>query len=323
MDLVRKIQITGSNTYILSLPHSWIEKNHVTKGAQVYLRETSEGALQLSISSSSNVEKKHTISVSKTVLAHAIRNIVSTYVSGASTIILKGEETYTVAEEARRILSGVEITDETENLIVMKIRTDFTDLQYDSILRRIYNITRSMFLLTIKSFETSEKQQEEIKRKESEVDRLYLLALRQVSSSSTRPPQDEAVFKSIAAKAIEKISDHLETTYFEGSQFMPNKEIAKLLSKALDVYAVAYGFFADGTPGVEEFEREKAIFMRLYESFENSIKKEKDIKRILGFKSILENCLKVIRYSTDIVESGNDLMFAKADELNKENVAKK
>ncbi|MBI5347156.1 MAG: phosphate uptake regulator PhoU, partial [Candidatus Aenigmarchaeota archaeon] len=208
--------------------------------------------MQLTITSNNDVEKRHNISVSKDALDHAIRNIVSAYVSGASTIILKGEGMYTVAEEARKVLSGVEITDETESLIIMKIRTDFVDLQYDTILRRIYNITRSMFSLTIKSFEGAEKHLEEINRKESEVDRLYLLALRQVSSSSSRPAQDEAVFKSIAAKAIEKISDHIETIYTSGDRFMPNKEIARLLAKALDVYGAAYGFFADGSPEISQ-----------------------------------------------------------------------
>lgn len=315
MDIPRKIQVTGTNTYILSLPHSWIEKNNITKGTPIYLKENQDGSLQLTTSSSNSVgEKRHTISISSGTFENDIRNIVSAYVSGAETILLKGEETYTVAEEARRVLSGVEITDETENLIVMKIRTDFTDLRYDSILRRIYNITRSMFSLMLRSFENGEKHLEELRRKEGEVDRLYLLALRQVSSSSNRPAQDEAVFKSIAAKAIEKVSDHLETMYATGTGFMPNKKIAKLLTKASEVYSAAYGFFADGPAGIDTFEAEKATFLKLYDSFEAIIRKEKDAKRMLDLKSVAENCLKIVRYSSDIVESGNDLLFAKLGE---------
>lgn len=311
MELPRRIQITGKNTYILSLPHSWIEKSKISRGTVVYIKENTDGSLRLTTNPDKEEGRQCTISVSANALSHAIRNIVSAYVSGASTIVLKGEEPYTLAEEARKVLSGVEITDETEHVIVMKIRTDFVDLQYDSIVRRVYNITKAMFSLTIKAFGEGERHAEELKRKESEVDRLYLLALRQIASSSARPAHDEAVFKSIAAKSIEKVSDHLEAIYVSGDALMPNKEIARLLAKSLDVYSAAYGFFADGKPSVVEFETEKDEFMILYERLEGSIKKEKDMKKVLALKSIYDMCLKIVRSSADIVESGNDLLFSK------------
>jgi hypothetical protein len=92
---------------------------------------------------------------------------------------------------------------------------------------------------------------------------------------------------------------------------MPNKDIARLLAKSLEVYGAAYGFFADGKPGIIEFEAEKDGFMKLYTQFENGIRKEKDVKKILALKSISEMCLKIVRSSADIVESGNDLVFSK------------
>ena len=67
---------------------------------------------------------------------------------------------------------------------------------------------------------------------------------------------------------------------------------------------------------LDVFEKEQEAFTKLYEAFEVIIRKEKDVKKLLLLKSASEECSKIIRYSADIVESGNDLVFSKSGSPN-------
>jgi phosphate uptake regulator len=308
MDIPRKIQVTGRNTFIVSLPHGWASKNSIEKGDPVYLEENDDGSLHLALEKSSRDLKTCTIDVSSDSSEISMRNIVSAYVGGAGKIILRGKGTYTLAEEARRILSGVEISEEDDEALVLRILA-FDDLQMDNIIKREFSVTRSMFELAGSFFKQGSDVLTELSRKEDEVDRLYILLLRNLCIGSN--PGKEAVFKAIAAKSIEKVSDHLEDICIYGKDIAPSPPMGMLLERSFGIYLTAYKSFSENSLDHEGFTEAKGAYLAECEKVEAALKKEKNQSRMLGLRSLSERCSKVVRYSEDIMESANDILFAR------------
>jgi len=306
MDLPRKIQLTGRNTFIVSLPHEWVEKRGVAKGDAVYLNENEDGTLTFSLKPAERAQKTCVIEVSPGATETSMRNIVSAYVSGAGKIVLRGKGMSTVAEEARRILSGVEISEETENELELSILA-FDDLDVDSIIKRAFNVTNSMFNLATVMYRDGSDVLVEISRKEDEVDRLYLLVLRNFGMG--KDPKNQ-VFKAIAAKSIEKVSDHLEDICSSGKGVYPNKLIGGLLDRSAGVYSAAYDAFSKNEVDKGAFSDAKTQYLSDFEKVDETLKKEKNASRMLTLRSLCEKCNKVLRYSEDIMESGTDIVFA-------------
>ncbi|MCI0503302.1 phosphate uptake regulator PhoU [Candidatus Micrarchaeota archaeon] len=313
MDAPRKIQITGRNTFIVSLPHEWITKRSVNKGDAIYLNENGDGTLTLSLKQAKKGVKSCTIEVSKNAAEAAMRNIVSAYVGGAGTIVLRGQGMSTIAEEARRVLAGVEITDETGDALTLRVLS-FEDINIDGIIKRAFNVTNSMFELSAAAY--SEKGADvftEISRKEDDVDRLYLLLLRTmcVEGFSSR----EAVFKAIAAKSIEKVGDHLLDICLDAKEAGPYPLVAGLLERSAKVYASAYRALSTNELDRGQFTEAKNEYMAYLQKAESGLKKESDKTRMLALKAVLDKSLKIIRYSEDMIESSTDMYFARMESV--------
>jgi phosphate uptake regulator len=305
MDELRKIQVTGRNTYIVSLPYEWVTKKGLTKGAGVYLSENSDDTLTLALKKGERLPKACTITVSHSSFDSSMRNLVSAYIGGVDKIILRGEGTSLVAEEARRILSGVEIAEETTDSITLQILT-FDNLSADNILKRLFNVVQSMYGLAISALESGKKVQEELARKEDDVDRLYILLLRNLCLGNR--PSKETVFQAIAAKSMEKISDHLVELASEGKA--DSDAITELLGKAFNLYILAFESFLKGDMESRKFTELKKAFKADLERIDASLKKEKSAAKIIHNKSQAEKCLKLVRYCEDLIETGGDMVFA-------------
>jgi len=308
MDIPRKVQLTGRNTYIVSLPHEWVGRWKIAKGSPVYLNENKDGTLTLSLKESKKELWTCTIDVSSGAAEAAMRNIVSAYVAGAGTIVLKGRGVSTIAEEARRVLSGVEITDESGDTLTLRILT-FDDINMDGIIKRAFNVTQSMFNLAISAYRDGTDVSVEISRKEDDVDRLYLLLLRNLCIEGYT--SKDSIFKSIATKSIEKVSDHLEDICTYGKQVAPNELIAGLLERSKEVYSSAHEALSTNELDRGAFAQAKKAYLADFEKVDGTLKKEKNTSRMLVLRSIAERCNKVLRYSEDILESANDISFAK------------
>jgi len=309
----RKIQITGRNTFIVSLPHEWITKRSVNKGDSIYLNENDDGTLILSLKQAKKELKSCNIEVSKNAAEAAMRNIVSAYVGGAGMIVLRGQGMSTIAEEARRVLAGVEITDETSDVLTLSVLS-FEDINIDGIIKRAFNVTNSMFELSAAAYsDRGADVYTEISRKEDDVDRLYLLLLRTmcIEGFSSR----EAVFKAIAAKSIEKVGDHLQDICAEAKEVGPNPFVAGLLERSARVYASAYRALSTNELDRGQFAEANKEYMAYLQKAETALKKERDPTKMLVLKAIFDKSVKIIRYSEDMIESSTDMYFARMENV--------
>jgi phosphate uptake regulator len=311
MDASRKLQVTGRNTFIVSLPHEWVSRRGVKRGDAVYLNENEDGTLTLSLTQAKKEQRRCSIDVSGIASDDAMRNVVSAYVSGAGTIVLRGEGMSTIAEEARRVLSGVEITDESSESLTLRVLT-FEDIDFDGIIKRAFNVTNSMFGLSAAAFgEKAADVFTEMSRKEDDVDRLYLLLLRTMCISGFT--NREAVFKAIAAKSIEKVGDHLLDICSLAKSAGPSQQAVEMLARSAAVYAAAYRALSTNELDRGQFAAARHEYLAALQKAEASLKKEGDAARMLAQKGVLDRTLKIIRYSEDMIESSTDMYFARME----------
>ncbi len=304
MDNSRKIQLTGRNTYTVSLPHGWVRRLGVAKGHPVFIVENPNDTITLSTKAAAREKKSYTVSVDEG--EHTVmRNIVSAYIAGAGDIRLRGRETSTIADRARYMLSGIEIVSEGAEEIVLSILA-FENLDVDNVIKREFNVTKAMFNIAADAC-TGAANITEITKKEEEVDRLYILLLRELVASSV--PQREAVFKAVVAKSIEKVADHLVDLTRSANDAGKNEWLSELVHLAGDVYLRAFEAFSNNEPDSGKFRAAISKYKEKYETTGQALRRVKDPAKAMVMLLLLEKCNKVIRYSEDIIESNTDIVF--------------
>lgn len=308
MEIPRKIQLTGRNTYTVSLPHEWIDKLAIKKGECVYITDNKDGTLTFTTKQTRTDSKQYTIGITDGKHA-AMRNIVSAYIGGATRILLRGEETAIIAEQARQILSGIEIIEENDDEVTLSI-LKFEDLDVDNIIKREFNVTKSMFGL-VSGVCRGQGNPMEVSKKEEAVDRLYILVLRNLVHGATK--QKEAVFKAVVAKSIEKVGDHLVDLCKSAEDAGRSEWLADLVDHACEVYMQAFETFAKNELNNKNFKKAMTKYKETYHKADSILKREKNVPKMLILLMLLEKCNKVIRYSEDIMESNTDIIFVRME----------
>lgn len=305
MDETRRIQITGSNTYIVSLPQEWVKQSNLEKGDQVYLTTNADGTITLSQKQMKRVPKDYIIEADGD-RANAMRNVVSAYISGAGKITIRGKEISSIAEHARQLLSGVEIVDETENEISLKVLA-FDELEVNTVIKRAFGVTKSMFTFASEICRNGKGNMLEISKKEEEVDRLYILLLRELVAGKTSPKK--AVFKAVLAKSIEKIGDHVLDLCDNAKDAGKNEWLADLVDCAGEVYFNAVECWMKKEITNAKYKAAKVKYIEAYEKMDGEIGNTKDLAKRLILLILLEKCNKIVRYSDDIMECNTDMAF--------------
>lgn len=302
MEEQRKVQLTGNSTFIVSLPRAWAERNGVGRGSALYVGEDEAGNLLLSPRKTGKGKTEYVIEAMKGGDL-TLRKIISCYVAGADTIVVKGEGAGAAAEEARRKLSGLEIVEEEKDEIKLRI-IDFGDeLDVDKLIEREFKVTHKMLKLTASVFEGNLGAMEEVKERERDVDRLYLLLLRRFI---VRPGgKRSGIFKVLAAKIMERIGDHTEHVCRVGRKVVSNKHAVNAIEKTAEAYSsVAMGFLEKTGTGNElqkiavEIEKERTAWMS---------KAPKNKRGDEVMQSVFDECIRITRFFGDLSELGMNL----------------
>ena len=176
----RKLILFGSNSFIVSLPKSWIEKNNLSKGDLIQINETDN---ELIINSSNNNLKKEpqliTIHVDNKEINILRTELVSAYLRGYDDITLTGKEINQKIAKLREIvlkLPGVEIMDLTSTTMRVKNLLNEHSVSIDEIFSRTNNMLLSMIDDTIKCLEID--IHESILERDNDVNRMVFLSFR-------------------------------------------------------------------------------------------------------------------------------------------------
>ncbi len=222
--VLRKVQLTGGATLIVSLPKEWVKRVNLKPGDYVVIIPQPDNTLKISLAREGKMNLETVLKItSRMSPTIALREFVARYLMGYNTIkVVLADGTRKQREIIRdymaRSLIGVEIVEEAKNLMVVQCLAGYSELPLKTALRRMSNTTYYMISDVIANIrEASLESLEDIIKRDDDVDKFYLYIVRQmnlvalglilpyeVGLSNVR----ESVEYVMISKSIERIADH-------------------------------------------------------------------------------------------------------------------
>ncbi len=221
---IRKVQITGGSSFVITLPKEWIKSLNIKKNDSLGLIVQKDGTLLVTTDKVTEKKRKQKefIVESDTDKTYLFRLLVGAYVMGYSDIAIRSNETMPpqIREAIRmftQIAIGPEIVDEEPNLFVVKDLLSPMEMPFEKTVKRMYSLVESMHKDAIKSLKTNNKElAQNVVSRDFEVDRLYWLATHQYNviltdillSKKMGLSQEEASYFFLISRILERIGDH-------------------------------------------------------------------------------------------------------------------
>jgi phosphate uptake regulator len=215
----RKVQRTGKSTFIVSLPKSWATKNGIQAGSIVYITQSENGDLMLSIDRSER-EIKTKLDIGDRAGEQLKRDVIGCYLGGYRSIEVSSKSmTGAQKRDLHQIVNkliGPEILEETVNKVIIQDLLSSEELAAEKALRRIRTVVKSMIQDALSSMLSGNQDLAwDVIQRDDDVDRLNLLIARQfmevLRAGSVRQEalsSTTAFFFMQAASNLERIADH-------------------------------------------------------------------------------------------------------------------
>jgi len=181
----RKVQKTGGSTYIVSLPKQWAQ-GKVKEGDEVYV--SFEGDSVLISPEKKQQDKKQVIIDYEEPIDALLRKIIAHYLVGYNVIRVRSEDVIerkeAVESLVREKMMGLEVTGETAREIKLQNLLNYSDLPTKQTIARMDSIIKDMYKDVVQSLTNGKEQVlRDVIKRENEIDRLYLLGVRQIKGA--------------------------------------------------------------------------------------------------------------------------------------------
>jgi len=326
---IRRIQITGKSTYILSLPKKWVSEMGLKAGSQIVILQEGKSLILIpkDLAKPSNASHEATLKISANDMPEKIaRAIIAAYLNGYNSIRIETlsdnmapSQRNAVRELVKKKIVGTEIISDSPREMILKVLVGYPELSVESALRRMCLIASSMHEDSIKALIKLDKElAKNIIDLDDEVDRFGFYIIRQLKAAV----QSDRILKDIGlsnpkdclgyrviVKFVERIADHA----------------ARIAENILSLSESPDKFFLDKISEMSSFARSmfessvESLFKRDYLLAEETISRAKKIalmeaeaiKAIAektgktispALRMILESIRRTGEYSSDIAE---------------------
>ena len=308
---IRKLQLIGGSSYMISLPKRWIKENNLNQGDELILQIDK---CVVKIYPKKGVENVFRVKIDRIPRADdkfLRRFIYALYIQGPDEIVIEdalSPKMITKLSEIVRDLIGMEIIDVSDYRVVMKCLTA-SDFDVNGVLRRMSQIVIEM-IDVIEEFlrRRNPSTLSVIPKLEEEADRFYLLAVRlehkllkELSCPTKWNEMKQLLGMRIVAKLLEKVADAM----YDTSEFVldvSNDEILPILLDLRRIFKIVLDSYFNGNVVVCEDGIEMA------EELEERILKVRSGKDGAPCKLALESLLEACRH----VKSIGEIAFNKA-----------
>lgn len=221
---IRKVQITGGSSFVITLPKEWASAINLKRGDPLGIVIQPDGSLLISppdkLESESTVKRFQVDEIKDHELL--FRLLVGAYISGYNTIEVNSENRLTtdVREAVTRITQtaiGLEILEEYDKQIVLKDLVDPSEMRFRKTIERMRVLVKNMLadcFIALTKRDVSIINDIEIR--DNDVDRLEWLISRQMNMAQKdvrvarklgATPQ-EIMSNYIIGRILERIGDH-------------------------------------------------------------------------------------------------------------------
>jgi len=256
---IRKVQISGGSSYIVSLPKNWIKQTKIQKNDPVGLIVQRDGTLLVTPNiKGEKIQKVKEFEVAaSTDQTYLLRCLIGAYIAGYDTIKIWAHARLPpfVLGLVRDFTSnavGQEVVEETETAIVIKDLLNPSEMPFDNTLRRMSVIVKGMHEDAVIALKTGDKTlAQDVISRDTDVDRLHWLIARQNNlivgdinlSRKMNIPISMAEEYFLISRIIERIADHGTRIAYNVLELIGKTENAGLIDVIEEASAYALSIF--------------------------------------------------------------------------------
>ena len=221
---IRRVQMTGGASFVVTLPKDWAEGQKIKKNDPVGLIVQPDGTLLVTkkITEEPLQRVKEIDSSSITDPAFLFRMLIGTYITGFNVIRITTKQRFppfvrTVVRDFTQMTIGQEVVEETETVISIKDLLNPSEMPFDNTIKRMFVIVKNMHEDAITALETHNKTlANDVVNRDMDADRLNWLIARQTNmlmqnASLSRKmgiSPDLAMNYYMLSRIIERVGDH-------------------------------------------------------------------------------------------------------------------
>ena len=312
---VRRVQLTGGATLIVSLPKDWAKRISLSPGDEVMVVTQPDDTLVVipkKLGRKAGVVAELTIN--QRVSVQEIEKLFMTlYIGGAETIVVKFSHSSMplrreIKDFIRRRVVDMEIVEEASDKLVVQSMVSATELAVIDIAGKMLRLVGNMLNdLTIGLEKDDANLLRDVIERDDEVDRLYWLIERQLKRAAMSryimlelkidDPRDLVEFV-IIAKSIERMADHIcRIAYVNQEEKVDMRVLYPILAKVTEFLRQAESLLTGEPPPQKIAELQSEIF-----TWSQKIRKE-EIPSDPATSIAKESAVRVGEYIGDIVES--------------------
>jgi len=324
---IRSLQVTGGNTFIVSLPKYWVKNLKLNPHDKVALIEREDSSLAIYPLKLLDKKIKKNITLYLEELGDEntlIRECIGSYLAGYSNIRIVFDKKNIhkkgyVKNALRDKLIGIEVIEEGIDNITIQVFAETKETGLIKTLQRLFSVVYLMLENALEGIKENSEILKEVSKLDDEVDRFYHFITRQINIAMEDPYSmlDLGVSKKtvlieyrLFSKTLERIADHISLisrNYLEAQRRIDENSLKELLdigNKVKDLFSKSSNSFFETKIKTA---RETALEIETFDlEIENSLKKiiEKiSEKEVIGLiRMIIESFKRIAEYSLDICE---------------------
>jgi phosphate uptake regulator len=221
---IRRVQVTGGASFVVTLPKDWAGEQHIKKNDPVGLIVQPDGTLLVTTKITEEPLQRIKEIDCSTIAdpAFLFRMLIGTYITGFTAIRLTTKERFppfvrTVVRDFSQMTIGQEVVEETESVITIKDLLNPSEMPFENTIRRMFVIVKTMHEDAITALETRNKAlADDVVNRDMDVDRLNWLIARQTNmilrnaslSRKMGVSTSMAMHYTMLSRIVERIGDH-------------------------------------------------------------------------------------------------------------------
>lgn len=221
---LRKIQVTGGSTHVVSLPKKWVDRSGLGRSDTLAIHEEPDGSLLVVPHGEMRPRKRRVVLdlPPGTSQETVVRKLVGAYLAGADEIHIRAAGRLDPASRQTirstiRDLVGVEILEETGDTVTLQDLVGVSEMDLRKTVTRMHRIARIMFDDALTAFQENDQPlAKDVRARDDELDRLEWHVSKQMHALLEQPRlaarmqirPAEALNLFLVSRTLERMGDH-------------------------------------------------------------------------------------------------------------------
>nr|WP_319539506.1 phosphate uptake regulator PhoU [uncultured Methanospirillum sp.] len=221
---IRRVQMTGGSSYVLTLPKDWVTSLNIRKNDPVGVMIQADGDLMITGNLTGDLPPRtRVVNIEQGMDSQMLfRILVGIYIAGYNIIEIRSKDRIqgtlrrTIRAFSDQVI-GLEPVEEEETVIILRDLFNPLDMPLETSFRRMYAVTTGMLTDSAEGLKSCDLARiQDVEFRDRDVDRLFWLISRQTSMILQSPRNAERMKTTISevlhylqtGRIVERVADH-------------------------------------------------------------------------------------------------------------------